>query len=280
MIVFSYIKHGFGNKLFIFIYLIHKFKKENADKLYIVQEKSIHEEGNLKDEFTYIFPNLKNIKWLEFITWKEYDSLKQNQDVKEITYDLFDWLTSEYILQYKSFIKNHMALNESYNNLLEKYDVKNGIAIHIRYGDKLDINKLNLKKKLYPRHLLMKPEYYIGHCNTLLSEKRGPIYIFTDSEDIVKKLILPFLPDAILTDEPYQHVFYLLTKFRRQVISESTMSAASGYFNHYKHRIIAPYYFCHPNLDQRKKPKIVKSPFMDEDIFELDKNKEYITFTL
>lgn len=280
MLYFSYIKHGFGNKILIFLYLIDVFKKRKGEKLYLVQEKSYHEKGLVEDNFTYIFPKLKDIKWLQFIDWTDYDVLKENENAKEITYDLFDWLNSDYIIQYKSFIKKYMSLNETYDKLLDNYDVKNGIAIHVRYGDKLEINKTNIRKKMYPKYLLLTPEYYIENCNRFLKEKSGPIYIFTDSESIVKKTILPLLPNAIIADEPYQHVFYLLTKFRRQIISDSTLSASAGYFNNYKHVIIAPYFFSYPSIVQNKKADIIKSPYFDKEVFQLDKNKEYITFTV
>lgn len=280
MILFSYIKNGFGNKVLIFMYLIDAFKKEKADELYIVQSKSPHEEGVEEDNFTYIFPELKKIDWLKFVDWNEYDALRKRDDAKEIKYDLFDWLNDDYMLKYKNFIKNYMKPNKVYESLLDKYDVKNGIAIHIRYGDKLEINKKLIKRKMFPKYVLMTPEYYINYCNTMLSEKSGPVYIFTDSEELVKRIILPHLPNAIITDEPYQHVFFLLTKFRRQIISDSTLSAVSGHFNNYKHKIIAPYYFANPLLDYTTPPKLMKSPYYNEEIFELDKNKKYITFAV
>jgi hypothetical protein len=280
MILFSYIKHGFGNKVLIFMYLIEIFKREKADQLYIVQQKSHHEEGVEEDNLTYIFPDLKNLDWLKFVSWSDYDKLKKTEDAKEIQYELYDWLTYEYILKYKSFIKNYMKPNEVYEPLLEKYDVKKGIAIHVRYGDKLKINKSLIKRKSFPRHVLMTPDYYIKYCNEMLAEKPGPVYIFTDSEDLVKKLILPHLPGAIIADEPYQHVFFLLAKFRRQIISDSTLSCVSGYFNTYKHRIIAPYYFVHAFMDEKIPIKIIKSPYFSEDVFELDKNKKFMTFVV
>ena len=80
MYILSNIKWGFGNKFFMLLYLIYYSITNKAEKLYIVQAPSHHDKRTPEENFTEIFPKLKKLKFLEFISWKEYDTRKKNNN--------------------------------------------------------------------------------------------------------------------------------------------------------------------------------------------------------
>jgi|694.fasta_scaffold76601_3 hypothetical protein len=277
MIIITNIKWGFGNKILMFLYAVYTLKKNKYDKLYIVQQDSHHDSGILEESFLYIFPNLKNIKWLEFISWKEYDNIKkQAKDKIILDMDTNYWFTNKYILALKKFIKKYMILNKIYT--IDNYDINNGIALHIRYGDKLIMNKQRIDKGLKPEYIILKPEYYFDNIKKLNPNNDTPIYIFTDSPDIVSKTILPRLTNAKICPEHYSKVFFLLTKIKKQIISESTLSICAGYFAQIfsddKFEIIAPDYNINVNT-----LLIQPNIFHNDGYFIEENNKKYIGIT-
>ena len=180
---------------------------------------------------------LKNV---EFISWKEYDTIKKsNMPFEELNInDGNKWFTDIYFTKLKSFIKSYLTINPIYKPLLQKYDTKSGIAIHYRLGDKIEMN-LQHPKIMY---VVMKPEYFIDNCKKMLQEKPGPIYIFSDSHYLVK-CILKELKEAIYVNIGYIETFYLLTKFKRLIISESTLSIGAALLNKSAKQIVVPNYY-------------------------------------
>jgi len=237
----SYLKNGFGNKILQLLYLIHYYKnlKPTPEKLYLVQAPSHHDKRTSNENILNIFPNLNKLKFLKFISWKEYDSIKKsNIPYTEIIYELDDWFTDIYFTKLNSFLKSYLTINPIYKSLLPKYDIKNGIAIHYRLGDKLMIN---LKHSF--RYVIMKPTYFIDHCKQMLQEKTGPIYIFSDSIDLAKYLLKELPSNLIIYPNiDYIETFYLFTKFKRMIISDSTLSICAALLNKKASKIIIPYY--------------------------------------
>lgn len=281
MYIVAFIAQGFGNKVFSLIRYIYEFKelkKENKDleKLYIGTDVSKHEKNLDKEKIQNIFPDLKNIEWLEFVNWNKYDELKGNA---------FKQLVPQYTFHYqpflamKSFIKKEMKLNPEYDYLLEKYDTKKGIAIHIRLGDKFQYNYDNLSKRKPQLFVLMKPEYYVDNVLKMLEEREGPVYIFSDSNEFAECLLKPHLPNAQIVDEDFVETFYLLTKFKRAVISESTISISAFYMNFKDPQVVVPYYKIDFDPKGKSTYKLVKSTAVDETVFILDKHKSYIMQT-
>lgn len=75
MYVVSFIAQGFGNKVFLLIRYIYEFKMlkkqhKDLDKLYVATSVSYHEKDIDKEKVQNIFPDLKNLDWLEFISWE------------------------------------------------------------------------------------------------------------------------------------------------------------------------------------------------------------------
>ena len=288
MYVLSYIKQGTGNKIFSFLRAVHIFKvlrKKRPSywtKLYIVHEKSPHEKGLETEKLDYIFPKLKEFEWLEFISWKQFDSLKKG--LNEFTENTIDgpvsitptilW-DSRYFTDEPTFVKNYLKFNPVYEPLLKKYDTKKGILIHYRLGDKFEINQMFLKRNHRPRYLLYGPEFYIKHVQKMLEEAPGPIYLASDSPKVAECLLKPSFPDLIPISEDAEHTLYLMSKFKRMVISESTMSAAGGFLNRTAHQIIASKYY----IDVGDY-KLSNSPYFIPEIFTLDADKTHILRTL
>jgi len=272
MYVIGILKEGLGNKLFMLVAYINKFRnihKENKDvnMLYIVQAASKHEEGLKCEQFTHIFPSLKTVDWLKFITWKEYDTLKKDA-FQEFPVDFL--FSKDDFIELKPFIKKHLKMNPIYEKLLDKYDTKKGIAVHVRLGDKFNINYNRLNTGRPESFLLMSPRYYIEEVQKLLDEKKGPVYIFSDSVEFSKCLLLPEMPDAIIAKEKAEETFFLFTKFKRAVLSESTFGLAAGYMHGLKHQFVIPSYRL-----KLMKGIITESKYVDPEYFQLEDDTSY-----
>jgi hypothetical protein len=283
--VISYIKQGLGNKIFMLLRSIHIFKllKKNRPtywkKLFIVHERSPHEKGLDSEKLNNIFPKLKELEWLEFIDWKRYDSLKAGvpilRDIENYKTDgplslevNYDFQSSD-ITNEMTFVKKYFIFNEIYEPLLKKYDTKKGILIHYRIGDKFEINYKMLKSQGKQRYVLLKPEYYIHNCMKFLENKKGPVYLVSDSPEVAECL-LKSIPNLITVREDANETFFLMTKFKRIIISESTMSISAGYMN--KNADIVSYkYYRHLTTGQ-----LITNPYVDAEYFEIDPNSGYM----
>ena len=289
MYVISYIKQGIGNKIFMLLRSIHIFKllKKHRPsywkKMYVVHEKSHHEKGTDNEKLLNIFPKLNDLEWLEFIDWKTYDSLKTGVPVIR---DLVDYRTdgplslevnydfqSSDITNEMAFVKKYLAFNEIYEPLLKKYDTKKGILIHYRIGDKFEINYKMMKTQNKQRYVLLKPEYYVKQCKKFLEEKDGPVYLVSDSLEIAQCL-LKDIPNLIPIHEDAIETLFLMTKFKRIIISESTMSISAGYMN--KNADIVSYkYYRHVRTGQ-----LITNPYIDPEYFEIESNSAYMLKSL
>jgi hypothetical protein len=247
------ISEGLGNKIWILLSYIHKFHQSDSKILYIFYKKSKHEEGNTSEHLEEFFPKLKKLKWLKFIyDWHEYDQIKKEATIYENT---FDFKPEYFNIDLKIFTPN-----PDYKPLLKKYDTKNGIVLHYRLGDKVK----------RPDFLTMRPEYFLKHVQKMLAEKEGPVYLASDSMDKAIKLLgFPVIP----IDEDAMSTFYLLTKFRRLILSDSTFGIVATYLNFEDHQAIIPEYYV-----RHSDRKLVKSPYLMEGAFELEKDKSFARF--
>lgn len=226
--IVAYMVQGFGNKLMMFINYIRQFlelKQENPElnKLYILHVVSRHEKSNEKEKFTDIFPKLNDIEWIEFIySWKEFDTLKK--DAIKIFEKLYVFNPDDWI-KTKPFVDNYLIVNSKYDYLLDKYDTKKGIALHYRLGDKLEINI-----KYGEQFLVMNPKYFIDNVNKLTKINR-PVYLFSDSPKLAKCALSPYFETIYVVNEDWVETFYLFTKFKRLVLSESTLAICAVNIN-------------------------------------------------
>ena len=273
MYVVSYIKQGFGNKIFLLqniIYFYLELKKINHkfDKLYVSILKSKHEKDSQLSavkEFLNIFPYLDKDINIKFIGFKDLDILKRECVVikqNELTQSSFKTLTqvedniyfdTEYnfslvpVNSYYTLFKKLFEINMNLtDNLLYNYNFKNDIMMHIRYGD-----KFNLKDKNKNVHIVLKPKYYFDALYDLLLKlkevKKQRVFIFTDDIKEIKNMFMEEFSkiknvEFIISDEPYWNVYYLCTKFENMILSSSTLTYAGVVFNEdYKNVITFKY---------------------------------------
>lgn len=249
MAALGIISQGLGNKIWMLVGYIYRFQHSDSKILYIYYKKSKHEEGNTSEHLEEIFPKLKKLPWLKFIyDWKEYDIIKKDATIYENDYDF----KPEYFnMDLKVFTPN-----PDYKPLLKKYDTKNGIVLHYRLGDKVRRSD----------YLTMKPEYFLKHVQMMLSESEGPVYLASDSMDKAVKLlgisVIPIEEDAV-------SAFYLLTKFKRLILSDSTFGIVARYLNTDCQAVIPEYKVSWADH------KLRKSPLLLEGAFELEKDKSF-----
>jgi hypothetical protein len=271
MYVISYIKQGFGNKIFLLqnvIYFYLELKKVNPEfnKLYISILKSKHEKESTlsaNEEFLNIFPNLttSNIN-IEFIKFKEFDTLKLDSieiDQNELTKGSFKsldkikeniYFKTEYnfslvpVNSYYKLFKKLFKVNEQLSSdLLYDYDYKNDIMVHIRYGD-----KLNFSKKVKNKHIVLRPKYYFDAIYDLIDRLKDVenkrVFVFTDDIKEIKTMFMEEFSrikntEFIISDEPYWNVYHLCTQFENLIVSNSTLTYAGIAFNETYKNVIA-----------------------------------------
>ena len=245
MAALGIVSEGLGNKIWMLVGYIHRFQHSDSEILYIFYKKSKHEEDHLED----IFPKLKKLSWLKFIyDWKDYDQVKKVAVIYENTYDFNP--------EYFNMDLKILSLNPDYTPLLKKYDTKNGIVLHYRLGDKLRRSD----------YLVMKPEYFIKHVQKMLAEKEGPVYLASDSMNKAVKLLgFPVIP----IEEDSASTFYLLTKFKRMILSDSTFGIVARYLNTDCQAVIPEYHV------RRSDEKLVKSQYLMDGAFELEKDRSF-----
>jgi hypothetical protein len=217
------IKNGLGNKIFILVNIINKYKDY---KIYFYEEKSHHQ---IIDPETLldIFPYLKNYKNIEFVSLDKFNQLKK-KGIEEIEYTLYIYTRHTGFLEEKNFIKKYLKINEKYNYLLKKYDFKNGIFVHVRYGDKIEITYKSLINREGYVYNLLKSEYYIYYIKELLKKnKTAPVYIFTDSQKITKCLLEKELPTIQFVNERTVETFFCFYHCNNLIMSHSTLPSAA-----------------------------------------------------
>jgi hypothetical protein len=297
MYILSYIKQGTGNKIFMllrYIKIFKVFRKKNPSywkKLYIVHEVSRHEKGVETEKLDYIFPKLKEIEWLEFISWKQYDTLKK--DTKEfddykndgpiLITPSYDWHYNVFTEQ-PTFVKTYLKFNSVYEPLLKKYDTKKGILIHYRLGDKFNFNYKSLKRNENPKYIICDPNYYIKHIKKMLEDTPdAQIYLASDSPKVAECLLKSSFPNLITISEDAENTLFLMSKFKRIVTSESTMCGVAGYLNTNVKEIIASKYYLFDVAKTNVGKHLfyfIDTPYFLPEIFTLDPEKKYILKTM
>ena len=243
------LKNGIGNKIFALVNILHKYPKTN---FYVVEQQSHHKEGKLID----MFPALKDLKYVKFIDWKEYDKLKDTISEVPIPSNIYHSIEG-FTPSIKKYFKQDQSLD---------YDFTKGIFVHFRLGDKFDMNFQELKKSRPQRYVVMKPEYYLDHISALLEKKDGPVYIFSDEPALAKCLLGNHFK---YPNEDVNQTFYCFYYAKRVIISDSTLSIAAVLLGSKKKELVAPGYIYNTSY------KLVKSPY-----FAGDSNQKYLMKTL
>jgi hypothetical protein len=259
---------GLGNKLFIIANIINKNKNKKY-QIYFAECLSKHQLKNSEKKLKYVFPEILNSNNPKIISLKNFDILK-NKGVKKIIYNsgIFGDYTG--FIEQKYFLQKYFRIDN--NILTNKYDFDNGIFVHVRYGDKFEINYNILKDKSNDYfYTLLNESYYIDNINKLIKEKNGNIYIFTDSPHIAKCFFKNKIKNLIYINADVYEAFYCFTHCKRLIISESTLSIAAIYLNINKdlQAIV-------PNFSYDINQNIINTPFKYPSNIILENNKSYI----
>jgi len=257
------LKHGFGNKLFILATMLHEYPNHT---LHILDAKSEHQEGDLKEKVWYLFPLLKQHPRIYFIRWSEYDELKKVMPVLKVEFDIFFNKFESKI----SSLQKYLVPTYEYDYLKTKYDFASGIFVHYRLGDKVKINIDHLKKGNPIHFVVMKPEYYDTNIKKLRT-KNEPVYIFSDSPSLAKCLLKG---DYTFVDEKVNETFYCFYYAQRVIISDSSLSVTAVTLGP-KKQIIVPRYIVSSMYDPEPLQLIDNPNFTYG-----DSNKNYILQTM
>jgi len=260
------LRFGLGNKLFIIANIINKNRKY---QIYFAEQISKHQVKNSEKKLKYVFPEILNSNNPKIISFKNFDILK-NKGVKEIIYNTEIFADYTGFIEQKDFLQKYLRIDS--NILINKYDFDNSIFVHVRYGDKFNINYNILKNKSNDYfYTLLKESYYIDNINKLIKEKNGNIYIFTDSPHIAKCFFKNKIKNLIYINADVYEAFYCFTHCKRLIISESTLSIAAIYLNINKdlQAIV-------PNFSYDINQNIINTPFKYPSNIILENNKSYI----
>ena len=266
------VKNGLGNKLMTIINTIHQYL---GKPIYFLEQLSHHQNRSFYEKLRYIFPNLNNDPKYQIISWKLFDAL-QKHGIKETEYDDHHiYYIIDGFINLTDSTRNLFRMNSNYNYLIDKYDLKNGIFVHYRLGDKFELNYNELQKNKICKYALFTPEYYIENVKKMLKEKKGPVYIMSDSIKIAECLLKDKIPNAIFINEKTAETFFLMTHCNRFIISESSMTVCAVYLNNNKPQIISPNFL----IDPRDNHKLINNIYFNDKIVSFDNNKGYLLNT-
>uniref|UniRef100_A0A6C0HFL6 Glycosyltransferase n=1 Tax=viral metagenome TaxID=1070528 RepID=A0A6C0HFL6_9ZZZZ len=257
------LKNGLGNKIFIMANILHRYPKNS---FYVIDQQSHHQQGSQQEKFWYLFPLLKENPRIKFIQWKEYDSLKKTIPALDIRNEIYLDPSG-----FKPAIKKLLVPAIEYQTLEDKYDFKNGIFVHYRLGDKVQINYQRLQKGLNSRNVVMKPAFYTDNISEL-RKKDEPVYIFSDSPKEAKCLLKG---DYVFVNEGANETFYCFWKAKRVILSDSTLTIAATLLGSKKKDLIVPGFIVAPD-DYPEPFKLIPSPYFSHG----DPDEKYMMKTL
>jgi hypothetical protein len=263
------VKNGLGNKLMTIINLIYKY---SGKPIYFLEQLSHHQNRSFGEKLKYIFPNLNTDKDYSIMSWKLFDAL-QKKGIKETEYQDHEmYYTIPGFINLTTNTRNLLKMNSNYDYLINKYDLKNGIFVHYRLGDKFELNFNELQKNKVCKYALFTPEYYVESVSKMLKEKPGKVYILSDSIKVAECLLKDKILNAIFVNEKTAETFYLMTHCNRFIISESSMTVCAVYLNNNKPQIIAPNFL----IDPRDNHKLINNIYFNDKIVSFNNNKEYL----
>lgn len=183
------------------------------------------------DYYPYTIPKKNNI-----YIYGNFQSEKYFQDIKEIILDEFQ-------------IKKSAIAIES--TILEDIKNKNSVAVHIRRGDYLSTE---WGKKLD----VCTQDYYINAMNYIIQNVKNPVfYVFSNTRDdlmwIKNNMKLPGTVQYVDQDGSEIDDFYLMSRCKHHIISNSTYSWWSSYIAREPDKIVVAPLFWYKTEDQNPK---------------------------
>lgn len=246
-----YLNGRLGNQMFQYTFArISSIK--NGCNFFIPKnvEESINLYSNISRNFSHYFelPTPSNPHYwigedIFDIYLGEYDNYVDKltsevgiEYVKDGTFLYGFFQTDNYMKSYEDEIKNEWfkfkePIISKGEEILNKYDLEKSILIHFRGGDYKNINKYFLPKKYYEDAI----EYFGG------DEKN--VIIITDDIECAKT----FFPFSEIINNEIGVDLYLLTKFKKIIIPNSSFSWWGAWLNKNNPCIIAPKYWFNYN---------------------------------
>jgi hypothetical protein len=260
--ILGFISDGFGNKMYMLTHYIHIFfeikKYQKIDYLYLHYYTSLHEINvgyNIENGYLYnVFPKINKLNFIKWVNWDEYNKLKLNikrihniKNNKKLFNKNFNFkkvnLPIRYIVEYYKNFEKSFYLSDNYNKKIftfnpnfKKLDKKynfNIPLIHVRLGDKINYtyNAVFRREKKESIYAICTPKFY-SDALKLLNIKSKFIYVSTDSKEIFQKFYSQYIDkEIVFIDEIYYNAFYLFTKFKYMILSDSTLSIFASYMN-------------------------------------------------
>jgi hypothetical protein len=248
---------GLGNQLFQIAaaYKISQIKNKKITIDTSLQNyfKFSHEKFNLSDIFKLNFKKKKYNNFYQILLKKiilKFRFLSNFQDfyVTELNYlktlkkdfteiEMLDyWQNLDFFKSHINEIKNLLKFKQIKvdKNLLNIISIKNSVSLHIRRGD-------YTSKKNYVNYSLP-IDYYEKAINKINQKKKNLIFfIFSDDKKWVKNNFLKkfkkFDLNLVSTDKSYKD-FFLMTKCKHHIISNSTFSWWSAFLNKNNKKLI------------------------------------------
>jgi hypothetical protein len=280
---------GLGNKLFLLLqyYYIYKIiKKNNSDvKLYILNSRSHHE----KEEKIDIFNLFEILHDIEKMNWYEFDKIKDR--FKESITKFPESFSLSTIKSYKLPLYINYILPDTYMPFTQKiidsfnFIVRNpsivhskipDIGVHVRYGDKLQINKSKPNS-----YLLAPPIWYIRAINSVRKPGES-VCFYTDSPKIVKEFILPFIEEPVsISNSNPEETLKELCVVKKMILTDSTLPQSALVLRKTPCDVIIPKYefkITYPNILNVKSSsiKVHSLPMVSISSYTIDELIKYL----
>ncbi len=143
------------------------------------------------------------------------------------------WECHEYFDEYRADLieqfKPNYDLPIEVQNMVQRVENKDSVAIHIRKGDFLDFNRL------------IKDDYYDNALNRI-KEKNDckSVYILTEDDEEALKWKKKYAADRIWFNTPHKYLdeWYVMSKCKYHIIANSTYSWWSSYLADIKEKVV------------------------------------------
>lgn len=260
-----YLSGGMGNQLFQYFFGVSYSKILNR-KLYIENKTSFLTDFAFKRNFEIPLISLENTKsyTLSFLFYriirklfkkkilkifnnlfitenvlkKNKDVLEKNSNINRI-FIIGDFQNEKYFEKYKIDIKNSLNFEKIKNNkiieVLKKLDLKNTVAIGMRFYEELSIHKQHLVGDVTPLSFYNEA---IGLFEKKLENPKYIIFSFKDHE-MLKKLNISKDKVVFINDQTIQckniEKLLMMSNFKNFIISNSSFYWWAAYFAEMKY---------------------------------------------
>lgn len=169
--------------------------------------------------FNSELPKFQNLNYIEILENNfSYEELYLD---KNKNYNITGYRQSfKYFIHCKDIISNYLTLSKKYDNIFQNIDFQNSVSMHIRRTDYLKL------KHIYN---ILDDNYYIKCLNML--DNINQVYIFSDDIEWCKNNIKFINNKVVFNNEVDILDMFLMSKFKYNIISNSTFSWWAAWLN-------------------------------------------------